>query len=111
MEPRIANPAVSVPGVLPALLDLAKTVEKAGLPATTHELVKLRASQINGCSVCMLMHTEAARKAGESDERLFTLAGWRDAPFFTAQERAALALTEAVTRIADRPDPVPEEVW
>jgi AhpD family alkylhydroperoxidase len=111
MEPRIANPALTVPGVLTALLDLAATVEKAGLSATTHELVKLRASQINGCSVCMLMHTEAARKAGETDERLFTVAGWRDAPYFTAQERAALALTEAVTRIADRSDPVPNEVW
>ena len=111
MEPRIPNPAVTVPGALQALIALGGTVEKAGLPATTHELVKLRASQINGCSVCLLMHAEAARKAGEADERLFTVAGWRDAPYFTASERAALHLTEAMTRIADRSDPVPDEVW
>ncbi len=111
MEPRIPNPAVTVPGALQALIALGGTVEKAGLPATTHELVKLRASQINGCSVCLLMHAEAARKAGETDERLFTVAGWRDAPYFTASGRAALNLTEAMTRIADRSDPVPDEVW
>jgi AhpD family alkylhydroperoxidase len=111
MEARIANPALAVPGALQALLALSGTIEQAGLPETTHELVKLRASQINGCSVCLQMHAQAARKAGESDERLDTVAGWRDAPYFTDAERAALALTEAVTRIGDRADPVPDEVW
>jgi AhpD family alkylhydroperoxidase len=111
MQPRIPNPALSVPGAFQALLALGGTIEKAGLPATTHELVKLRASQINGCSVCLQMHAEAARKAGETDERLDTVAGWREAPYFTAAERAALALTEAVTRISDRANPVPDEIW
>jgi AhpD family alkylhydroperoxidase len=111
MAPRIPNPALTVPGAMQALLALAGTVEKAGLPASTHELVKLRASQINGCSVCLQMHAAAARKAGETDERLDTLAGWPDAPYFTDAERAALGLTEAITRIGDRSDPVPDEVW
>ena len=74
-------------------------------------LVELRASQINGCSVCVDMHARQVRQAGETDERLFTVAAWRDAPYFSDAERAALALTEAVTRISDRADPVPDEVW
>jgi AhpD family alkylhydroperoxidase len=111
MEARIANPALAVPGALEALFALNATIEKAGLSETTHELVKLRASQINGCSVCLQLHAQAARKAGESDERLDTVAGWRDAPYFTDAERAALALTEAVTRIGGQSDPVPDEVW
>ena len=74
-------------------------------------LVELRASQINGCSVCVDMHARQVRQAGETDERLFTVAAWRDAPYFSDAERAALALAEAVTRISDRADPVPDEVW
>ena len=74
-------------------------------------LVELRASQINGCSVCVDMHARQVRQAGETDERLFTVAAWRDAPYFSDAERAALAFTEAVTRICDRADPVPDEVW
>ena len=77
----------------------------------TLDLVHLRASQINGCSVCVDMHAPRMRKAGETDERLFAVAAWRDAPYFTDAERAALALTEAVTRLADRADPVPDDVW
>ena len=77
----------------------------------TLELVHLRASQINGCSVCVDMHARELKKAGETDERLFAVAAWRDAPYFTDAERAALALTEAVTRLSDRPDPVPDEIW
>ncbi len=71
----------------------------------------LRASQINGCSVCVDMHARELKKAGETDERLFAVAAWRDAPYFTDAERAALALTEAVTRLSDRADPVPDEIW
>jgi len=71
----------------------------------------LRASQINGCSVSAEMHARELRWEGETDDRLFTLAAWRDAPYFTAAERAALALTEAATRISDRADPVPDDVW
>ena len=71
----------------------------------------LRASQINGCSACVDMHPKIARKAGETDERLFAVAAWRDTPYFTDAERAALALTEALTRISDRADPVPDAIW
>jgi len=105
------NPALVLPEVLQALLGLGKLVAKTGLPNKTIELVNMRASQINGCSFCLDMHGRDAKKAGETDERLFTIAGWREAPFFTEAERAALALTEAVTRISDREDPVPDAVW
>jgi AhpD family alkylhydroperoxidase len=77
----------------------------------THKLVHLRASQINGCSVCVAMHARELKDAGEADERIFSVAAWRDTPYFTDAERAALDLTEAVTRLADRPDPVPDAVW
>src|SRR5580658_540800 len=106
MQPRITNPALSVPGVIGALQGLSKAAneaaDEAGLPRTTVDLIDLRASQINGCAVCLDMHTRAAKKAGESEERLFTLAAWREAPYFTDAERAALALTESGTRLADR---------
>jgi AhpD family alkylhydroperoxidase len=105
------NPALKVPGAMEALLSLAKAASKAGVPKTTHDLVHLRASQINGCSVCVDLHARDLRKAGESDERMFAVAAWREAPYFTDAERAALALCEAVTRLADRPDPVPDDVW
>ncbi len=78
---------------------------------TVRDLVQLRASQINGCGVCGVQHHREAKRRGESDERLWALSGWRDAPYFTPVERAALALTEAVTRFADVADPVPDEVW
>lgn len=111
MEPRIPNPALSVPGVLDALQALGGAAVNDGLPKTTVNLVHLRASQINGCAVCIDMHTRAAKKAGETDERLLTVAAWREAPYFTDAERAALALTEAATRLADRANPVPDEVF
>src|SRR5207248_6213376 len=85
--------------------------EKSGVPARTIGLVQLRASQINGCSVCVDMHARDLKRAGETDERLFAVAAWRDAPYFTDAERAALALTESITRLSDRPDPVPDDVW
>jgi AhpD family alkylhydroperoxidase len=75
------------------------------------EIVHLRASQINGCSVCVDMHLRMLKKAGETDERLFAVAAWRDAPYFNDAERAALALTEAATRLCDRADPVPDQIW
>ena len=111
MQPRIDNPALTVPGALPALLGLAAAQKKAGLPETTLYLVELRASQINGCSVCVDMHSRELKAAGEPDERIFTLAAWRETPYFTDAERAALALTEATTRLADRSDPVPDQIW
>jgi AhpD family alkylhydroperoxidase len=115
MEPRITNPAMSVPGAMDALQALSAAASAAaraaGLPPTTAELVNLRASQINGCAVCLDMHSRGARKAGETDERLHTLAAWRDSPYFSEAERAALALTEAATRLADRANPVPDDVF
>ena len=111
MESRMKHPAMIVPGAMQALQSLSASTEKAGVPAKTLGLVHLRASQINGCSVCLDMHHRMLRKDGESDERLFTVAAWRDTPYFTPAERAALALTEAVTRLSDREDPVPDEVW
>src|SRR4051812_11012443 len=111
MQARIGNPATTTPGALKALVALSQTTQDQGLPDTTQHLVHLRASQINGCSVCVDLHWRDMRKAGEPDERIFAVAAWRGTPWFTDAERAALALTEAVTRIADRPDPVPDEIW
>lgn len=115
MQPRIASPALTVPGVMEALQALGQAASQAasqsGLPEATINLVCLRASQINGCAVCLDMHTRVARKADETDERLATLGAWRDAPYFTGPERAALALAEAATRLADRACPVPGEIW
>ncbi len=111
MQQRMSNPVMIVPGAMQALQALGATAKNDGLPENTALLVILRASQINGCSVCVEMHAREQRKIGESDERLFAAAAWRDAPWFTEAERAALALTEAVTRLSDRPDPVPDEVW
>jgi AhpD family alkylhydroperoxidase len=111
MEPRMKNPAMVLPKAMQALLALSKASDTPGVPAKTLELVHLRASQINGCAVCLDLHSGILKKMGETDERLFTIAGWRDTPYFTDAERAALALTEAVTRLSDRPDPVPDEVW
>jgi AhpD family alkylhydroperoxidase len=111
----MTSPALNVPGVLDALQNLSKAANaaasEADLPQTTMELVNLRASQINGCAVCVDMHTRGAKKAGETDERLFTVSAWRDAPYFTDAERAALALTEAGTRLADQSEPVPDAVF
>lgn len=111
MQARMANPAMSVPGAFAALQALAKAAGKGGLPEAVPELVHLRASQINGCSVCVHMHSRALKKAGESDERIWAVGAWRDAPFYTDAERAALALTESLTRLSDSSDPVPDEVY
>ncbi len=111
MQARMQNPAVIIPDAMPAILNLLKATKKGDLPQATLELVHLRASQINGCSYCVDGGARSAKKAGESDERLFALAAWREAPYFTDAERAALALTEAATRLSDRSDPVPDAIW
>lgn len=111
MQSRIKNPAMHFPDAMQGALALSSAVEKSGLSATILGLVHLRASQVNGCSVCVDMGWRQLKGAGETDERLFAVSAWRDAPYFTDAERAALALAEAATRIADRPDPVPDEVW
>jgi AhpD family alkylhydroperoxidase len=111
MQPRMKNPAMIIPDAGQAIGALLAALRKAGLPETTGNLVHLRASQINGCSACVDGGARTAQKAGESTERLFAVAAWREVPYFTGAERAALALTEAVTRLSDRSDPVPDEVW
>ncbi|MFD9219656.1 carboxymuconolactone decarboxylase family protein [Streptomyces sp. NPDC002730] len=111
MEARMSNPAVVIPEAMPAILNVLKATRKGGVPETTLELVHLRASQINGCGVCVDGGVRSARKAGETDERLFAVAAWRETPYFTDAERAALALTEAATRLSDRSDPVPDAIW
>jgi AhpD family alkylhydroperoxidase len=111
MNARMKHPVMILPDAMRALHALDKATEVDGLPDLTRKLVHLRASQINGCSVCVEMHSRELKDAGEPDARLFAVAAWRDAPYFTDAERAALSLTEAVTRLCDRPDPVPDEIW
>jgi AhpD family alkylhydroperoxidase len=110
MQARMNHPALIVPEAMTALQALNAST-KQGLPEKLIELVHLRASQINGCSACVDMHPKLARRAGETDERLFSVAAWRDTPYFSASERAALALTEALTRLSDRADPVPDAIF
>ncbi len=111
MQARMKNPAMILPEAIQALLALNAAAEKGGVSPTTLGLVHLRVSQINGCSVCVDMGWRMMKKAGESDERLFAVAAWRDAPYFTDAERGALALAETVTRLSDRADAVPDETW
>ena len=110
-QARMDNPAVMIPEAMKALWALKSSAENKGVPSRTLGLVELRASEINGCSVCVDMHARQLKKDGETDERLFAVAAWRDAPYFNDAERAALSLTEALTRISDRPDPVSDEIW
>src|SRR3954453_3279472 len=111
MHPRIKNPAMSGPGAMDARQKLRAAAQRTGIPATTLYLVEMRASQINGCSVCLDMHSREMKGAGEPDERIFMVGAWRESPYFPDAERAALALTEAATRLADRPDAIPDDVW
>jgi AhpD family alkylhydroperoxidase len=110
-QARMKNPFSVIPEALQALLALDRCASNETLPPVTRKLVQLRASQINGCSVCVDMHSRELRKTGEKDECVFTVAAWQDAPYFSPAERAALALTEAVTRLSDRADPVPDPIW
>jgi len=105
------HPVMILPQAMNALQALHKATEGAGLPESTIHLVEVRASQINGCGACLDIHAHQLKRAGESDERIFSVAAWRDTPYFTDAERAALALAEAVTRLSDRADPVPDEIW
>lgn len=111
MQPRMKNPAMIIPEAGQAIGALLTALRKEGLPEATGNLVHLRASQVNGCSACVDGGARAAEKAGESTQRLLAVAAWRETPYFTDAERAALALTEAVTRLSDRSDPVPDFVW
>jgi AhpD family alkylhydroperoxidase len=111
MQSRMKNPAQVLDGASKAIYGLVKVIQQTEVPELTLGLVHLRASQINGCSACVDGGAKNARKNGESDERLHAVAAWRETPYFTDAERAALALTESVTRLADRPDAVPDDVW
>lgn len=110
MQARMKQPVFVIPGAMEHLQALAKSIEQNGVPKKTLDLVHLRASQINGCSVCVDMNFRF-KVPDETFERLFAVAAWKDAPYFTEAERAALALSEAVTRLSDRSDPVPNEIW
>jgi AhpD family alkylhydroperoxidase len=105
------HPVMIVQEAMQALGALNVASQKGGVPAATLALVKFRCSQINGCAVCLDGEWRTMKGAGEKDERLFAVAAWRDAPYFTDAERAALALAESVTRLNDRADPVPDEIW
>ena len=110
MQARLKNPAVLVPGAMQAIQALIAAVQKTGVPPKVLHLVHLRASQINGCGFCVDAGVKHARQDGETDERLHAVAAWREMPYFSDAERAALALAEAVTHLDER-DPVPDAVW
>ena len=111
MEARMNHPVMVVPDAMKAHYALGESVHTTGLANGIIDMVNLRVSQINGCSVCVEMHARDMKKAGESDERIFGVAAWRDTPYFTDAERAALALAETLTRLSDRPDAVTDEIW
>ncbi|MFJ6700605.1 carboxymuconolactone decarboxylase family protein [Streptomyces sp. NPDC091272] len=111
MQSRLQNPAVLLPDAMPAIQSLFKAVHSGGVDARTLELVHLRVSQINGCSACVAGGVKSARKAGVDEDRLASVAAWREAPYFSEPERAALDLAESATRLADRPDAVSDLVW
>jgi AhpD family alkylhydroperoxidase len=111
MTARMKNPAVVLPDAMTGIQNIYKAMHKGGVPETTLELVHLRASQINGCSPCVDAGVKSARKAGESDDRLLQVVAWRESDLFTDAERAALAMAEAVTRLADHPEAVTDEIW
>ena len=111
MQARMTHPVMVLPDAMKALLALSKAAQSGTVPDTTHKLIHLRVSQINGCSVCVDMHARELKDAGEKDERIWGVGAWRESPFFSDAERAALALAESVTRLADRPDAVPDAVW
>ena len=109
MKARMKNAAILFPDVLQAMLAADKAT--SGIDFVTRKLVHLRASQINGCGVCVDMHARELKRAGVTDERIFAVGAWRETPYFSDAERAALALAEAATRLSDRADPVPDEIW
>ena len=111
MQARMTHPVIVLPDAMKALLALSKAAKSGTVPETTHQLIHLRVSQINGCSVCVDMHARELKEAGEKDERIWGVGAWRESPYFSDAERAALALAESVTRLADRPDAVPDAVW
>jgi AhpD family alkylhydroperoxidase len=108
IETRMKNPLHMFPDASKAIQAMHEATSAADLPEVTRYMVRLRASQINGCSFCVELHSREMRAAQAGDERIFTVAAWHEAPYFSDAERAALALTEALTRLSD---PVPGELW
>ncbi|GAB4059838.1 carboxymuconolactone decarboxylase family protein [Catellatospora paridis] len=111
MQSRMTNPAALLPDAVKGINLIYKAAHSAGLAKSTLDLVHLRASQINGCSACVDSGARGMRQAGETDERLFSVAAWRETDYFTEAERAALDLAEHATRLADKGDAVPDQVW
>ena len=111
MQARMTHPVKVLPDAMAALFALSKAARSGTVPESTHQLVHLRVSQINGCSVCVDMHARELKNAGEKDERIWGVGAWRESPHFSDAERAALALAECLTRLADRPDAVPDAEW
>lgn len=111
MQARMTNPAALLPDAVKGINLIYKAAHSAGLAKSTLDLVHLRASQINGCSACVDSGARGMRKAGETDERLFAVAAWRETDYFTEAERAALDLAEHATRLADKGEAVPDPVW
>jgi AhpD family alkylhydroperoxidase len=107
----MTQPVIVLPDAMKALLALSKAAQSGTVPAATHTLIHLRVSQVNGCSVCVDMHARELKDAGENDERIWGVGAWRESPYYNDAERAALALAECVTRLADQPDAVPDTVW
>ena len=111
LKPRMAPSPELMPEVVQHIQGLYAAAFKGGVSPKTIALMHLRISQINGCSFCVNSGSKEALERKETPERVYSVAAWRDAPYYTKAERAALALAESVTRIADRPDPVSDEVW
>lgn len=111
-QPRLKNPAVVVPEAMAPLQALGQLLSQLqGEPARALSLAMLRASQLNGCALCLAGSCQTLRGLGETEDRLFAVSAWRESTRFTAAERAALSLAEAMTRMSDRSDPVPDAIW
>lgn len=111
MTVRMKNPATILPGMVPAIQEIYGAMHSSGVDPQLLELIHLRVSQINACSACVLAGVASAKKHGETDARLHQVAAWRESELFSDTERSVLALAEAATRMADRPDAVPDAVW
>ncbi|RSM87861.1 carboxymuconolactone decarboxylase family protein [Kibdelosporangium aridum] len=108
---RMPNPAMLIPGAMEALTAVNTAITGTGVDGKLLALSHLRASQINGCGPCVAGGAHQAQHHGATAQQVHAVAAWRETPWFSDEERAALALTEAVTRLADRPDAVPDQVW
>lgn len=111
MHARMNNPAMILPEAMKSMLALGASTKDSGVPQNLTKMIHLRGSQINGCGFCADMHARELKQMGESDERIWAISAWYDAPYFTDAERAVLALTEAATRLSDRTDAVSDSVW